>query len=241
MTYRGAVVVLLAAGLSPSSWAGDPWKDKSYADWTMADTTKIMTNSPWVKDVRVAAPWIKGQPTSLFPMLGGCGGRMDPDEIPRMPDPGPNFQSVIVYRVSWIASRTYREAKARRGVLCGDTDQDDVESIIEQGGADDYVLYVESPDMTPFDGRDEPTIQQNTVLIAKKSGLKVPPSSVQLRQLGGSRIFAVIFHFPKTLDDGKPVVAAGETELALSYKFGKIEIKARFQPEKMVRAGAADL
>jgi len=241
MTYRGVVVLLLAAALSPGSRAGDPWKDKAYTDWTMADTTKIMTNPPWVKDVRLAAPWIKGQPTSLFPMLGGCGGRMDPDEVPRTPEAGPNFQSVVVYRVSWIASRTYREAKARRGVLCGDIDPEDVESSLEQGGADDLVLYVESPDMTPFDGRDEPAIQQNTVLIAKKSGLRVAPSSVQLRQVGGSRIFAVIFHFPKATEDGKPVVAAGETELALSYKFGKVELKARFQPEKMMRAGAADL
>jgi hypothetical protein len=95
--------------------------------------------------------------------------------------------------------------------------------------------------MTPFDGSDESTIQKNSLLIGKKSGLKLSPSSVQLRQAGGSRIFGVIFHFPKATDDGKPVVVPGESELALSYKFGKIEIKARFLPDKMVRAGAADL
>jgi len=235
------VVLLLAAGLSPASRAGDPWKDKSCSDWNMADTTKVLAHSPWVKDARVAAPWVKGQPVSLFPMLGGCGGRMDPDERPPALDAGPSFQSMIVYRVSWISGRTYREAKARRQVLCGEMEQEDLESNVEQGVAEDYVLYIESPDMTPFDGSDESTIQKNSLLIGKKSGLKLSPSSVQLRQAGGSRIFGVIFHFPKATDDGKPVVVPGETELALSYKFGKIEIKAKFLPDKMMRAGAADL
>jgi hypothetical protein len=239
--YRGVVVLLLAAVLSPNSTAGDPWKDKAPSDWNLADTTKILTHSPWVKDARISAPWIKGQPVSLFPMLGGCGGRLDPNEVPPNTDSGPSFQSMIVYRVSWISSQTYREAKARRQVLCGEMEPDDVESTVEQGAAEDYVVYIESPDMTPFDGSDEPTIQKNSALIVKKSGLRITPTSVQLRQAGGSRIFGVIFHFPKATDDGKPVAAPGETELAFSYKFGKIEIKARFQPDKMVRAGASDL
>ena len=241
MVYRRLVVLFVAVALSPTSRADDPWKDKSSSEWKMADTTKILARSPWVKDARVSAPWIKGQPVSLFPMVGGCGGRMDPDEVPSVPDSGPSFQSIVVYRVSWVSSRTYREAKARRGVLCGDIDQDDLESFVEQGAAEDYVLYIESPDMTPFEGRDESAVQQNTFLIGKKSGLRLSPASVQLRQAGGSRIFGVILHFPKATDDGKPVVVPGESELALSYKFGKIEIKARFLPEKMMRAGAADL
>jgi hypothetical protein len=233
--------VLLGAALSSGSWAGDPWKDKTAADWNMADTTKILSHSPWVKDARVGAPWIKGQPVSLFPLLGGCGGRMDPNDMPSTPDSGPSFQSMVIYRVSWISSRTYREAKARRQVLCGDLEEDELESDIVQGAAEDYVLHIESPDMTPFDGSDEDAVQKNTLLIGKKSGLKLSPSNVQLRQAGGSRVFGVIFHFPKVTEDGKPVVVPGETELALSYKFGKIEIKAKFLPDKMLRDGASDL
>lgn len=241
MLYKGLALMVLATLCSPASWAGDPWKDKPQTDWTMADTTKILTNSPWVKDARVNAAWIKGQPKSLFPMLGGCGGRLDPDEIPSAPDLGPSFQSVVVYRVSWVSSRTYVQAKIRRQMLCGDRSQEEVEDALEQGGPEDYVLHLESPDMTPFDGRDENAIQQNTLLIGKKSGLRLPPAGVQLLAAGGGRIFGVVFHFPKTTPDGKPVLAPDESELALSYKFGKIEIKVRFQPERMMRSGAADL
>ena len=241
MIRRGLVVMLLAAAFSPMSSAGDPWKDKPSTDWTLADTTKILTNSPWVKDARVNAAWIKGQPMSLFPMLGGCGGKMDPNEARSAPDLGPSFQSIVVYRVSWVTSRTYVEAKVRRQKLCGDMSQEDVDAALEQDGPEDYVLHLESPDMTPFDERDEDAIQQNTLLIGKKSGLRLAPASVQLLQAGGSRIFGVIFHFPKTTPDGKPVLVPGESELALSYKFGKLEIKVRFQPDKMMRSGAADL
>jgi len=242
MIRRAFLVVLLAAVFSPTSSALDPWKDKPSTDWTLADTTRILTNSPWVKDARVNAPWIKGQPMSLFPMLGGCGGKMDPNEARSAPDLGPSFQSLVVYRVGWVSSRTYVEAKVRRQKLCGDMSQEDVDAALEQAGVDDYVLHVESPDMTPFDGLDEEGIQKNTLLIGKKSGLRLAPESVQLLQAGGGgRIFGVIFHFPKATADGKPVVAPGESELALSYKFGKIEIKVRFQPDKMLRSGAADL
>jgi hypothetical protein len=241
MISRGIVVVLLAAALSPAAWAGDPWKDKSYADWDLADTTKILTRSPWVKDAYVTAPWVQGQPMTIYPMLGGCGGRMDPAEVPPSANLGPSFQSMIIYRVTWTSSRTYREAKARRAVLCKEMTQDEADGYLEQSGADDYLVYVEAPDMTPFEGSDEAAIQKNTVLSGKKSGLKLSPSSVDLREVSGGRILGVLYHFPKTTEDGKPAVAAGEKELTLDYKSGKTEVKVKFQPDRMMRGDAQDL
>jgi hypothetical protein len=48
-------------------------------------------------------------------------------------------------------------------------------------------------------------------------------------------------HLPKVKADGEPVAVSGEAELALSYKLGKAEMKVRFQPDRMTRAGAAEL
>ena len=187
------------------------------------------------------APWVKGAPTMLYPMLGGCGGKLDRDQAPATGGFGETFQSLVIYRVSWVSSRAYREAKARRSVLCGEATQDDVESLVEGGATDDYVIHVESPDMTPFEGLDEETLLKNTTLSGKKSGSTIAPSSVVVRQISGSRIFGVYFRFPKTTAEGKPVVAAGESELTLTYESGKTKIKARFSADRMTFGGEPDL
>src|SRR5947207_8711406 len=32
-------------------WAGDPWKEKSYRDWSEKDVYKILNDSPWAKRI----------------------------------------------------------------------------------------------------------------------------------------------------------------------------------------------
>lgn len=40
------------------AWAGDtPWKDKPYDQWDQKDVTKILSDSPWAKTVRVDSTW----------------------------------------------------------------------------------------------------------------------------------------------------------------------------------------
>lgn len=241
MNAKRIPVVLCAAVLASILYAADPWSDKPVSEWNMADTTKLLTNSPWVRDVRLAAPWIEGQPHTLFPMLGGCEGRMDPNEVPSMPSLGPSYQSMVVYRVSWVSSKTYREAQARRAVLCRELEEEDLESTVEQGATEDIVIHIQSPDMTPFEGSDDASVQASTALSGKKSGVKVPPREVQLRRVGGRRVFEALFLFPKSTADGNPIVTSGETELAFTYKSGNTEIKARFPLAKMKRGGEPDL
>lgn len=241
MTVRVALLVTVALLASPHARAADPWTAKPSAEWTLADTTKVLINSPWVKDARVRAPWINGQPGFLFPGLAACGGQIDRDAVPPNTDLGDSFQTIVIYRVSWVSSRAYREARARRSVLCGDAEQDDVESLVEQGAADDFVIHIESPDMTPFQGLGDETIRTSTTLTGKKSGSTTAPTSVLVRKAGSTRVFGVYFHFPKESQDGKPTIVPGETELVLSYKSGKTEIKVRFSPEKMKLGGESDL
>lgn len=239
MIARGIVVVGLAAALAPAAWAGVPWKDTPSSQWTMEDTTQILTESPWVKDAHVPAPWIKGQPQILYPMLGGCEGRLDPNE--REPMEAAPFQTVVVFKVSWVSAKAYREAKARRAVLCKTMDQDDADAFVEQNGSDDYLIFVHSPDMTPFEGSDADTIAKETTLVGKKSGLTVHPSSVEIQDLGGTRVLGVVFHFPRKTADGKPTVLPDEKSLTFDYKAGKSEVRARFRPKDMKLGDATDL
>jgi hypothetical protein len=50
-----AVTFLSVAALA---WAGDtPWKDKPYDQWDQKDVSKIISDSPWAKTLRVDATW----------------------------------------------------------------------------------------------------------------------------------------------------------------------------------------
>lgn len=235
MNRKLSLSAMLVVALSTGLWAADPWNRPS-KDWTLQDTTRMLINSPWVRDARVPAPWIKGDTTIQYPMLMDCNGHIDRDAAPSMGGMS-EFQSIVVFRVSWVSSRAYREAHARRAAICGEVEKDDVDSLVEQGATDEYVIHIESPDMTPFEGVDEATIQQNTTLTGKKSGGVTAPSSVQISKFGASHVMGIFLHFAKTGQDGKPIVAPGETELALSYKRDRTEIKVRFSPEKMKFGG----
>lgn len=57
---RVSFVLLLTSTLV---WAGDFWEDKQFTEWTEKDVEKMMTNSPWAKQVNVALS------------IGGRGGR----------------------------------------------------------------------------------------------------------------------------------------------------------------------
>ena len=240
MNMRILRVAALVAAVSSSAWPADPWTKPS-SEWTLADTTKVLFNSPWVRDARVPAPWLKGEPTIVYPVLTDCSGRVDRDSTPSMGGMSDTFQSIVVYRVSWVSSRAYREARARRSVICGEAEQDDIDALIDQGAAEDYVIKIESPDMKPFEGVDEATIKQNTTLTGKKSGLVTPPIGVQPLKMGSTRVVALFLRFPKSNQEGKPIVIPGETELALSYKWEKTEVKVRFLPEKMKLGGDSGL
>src|SRR5262245_17120035 len=62
-TYLLCLTGLLIAGVG---LAEDFWTKKEYMQWTDEEVRKIMTNSPWAKDVTVSAP---------VAALGGRGQR----------------------------------------------------------------------------------------------------------------------------------------------------------------------
>ena len=60
---------LWALGMACALWAADPWKNTDYTQWSSEDAKKLLTKSPWAKDVTVSM----GQ--SASPGGGGGGSR----------------------------------------------------------------------------------------------------------------------------------------------------------------------
>ncbi len=47
---RSVIISLLGATLL---WAGDPWKEKPYTEWTKKDVNKVLLKSPWVRKILI--------------------------------------------------------------------------------------------------------------------------------------------------------------------------------------------
>jgi hypothetical protein len=227
----------------PLVFAGDPWKDKSYTEWTMEDVQKILGDSPWVKEIPVDAPWIKGQPQLLRVMQAGCGGRPDLSKPMRTPphwSMGIRSQSVVSFQVTWESAKTVRAAKLRRAVLCGRTDNDRIEHLAEQE-QENFLVTVFSPDMSPFDGMSKEQLIANTYLMPKKNKQQLAPTNVTISQgFDRKTVHRLTFQFPKKTDSGEPTIAPDEKEIELICSAGKIVLKARFQPPKMTTKNGID-
>jgi len=49
VSLSAMLLVLLGSGVL---WAGDPWKEKPYTEWTKKEVGKVLVKSPWAKQVK---------------------------------------------------------------------------------------------------------------------------------------------------------------------------------------------
>jgi hypothetical protein len=192
--------------------------------------------------VEVTAPWIKGQSHYLTPMPSDCNGRpdMNHNKIPASWAMG-STESVVIYQVTWQSSRTVRAAKLREAVLCGRTDPDRGDDLLEQT-PEQYVIVVSSPDMTPFDGMSEDALAKNTSLTFKKNQKKINPESVLIQHFGqGSTVYSITFKFARKTDTGESLMMPDEKEIEFVTQSGKFAIRTKFQPPKMPGKNGPDL
>jgi len=176
-------VLLLAANLS----AGDPWRDKPYKQWDEKDVRKVLTDSPWAKEVHVSAglqalagggrtPSAPGAaPGGVYgeAPAGGERGAMQPGA-----GLGERQQEAGVPQVSflvrWASARSVRQALARAAMLRGTLQEVDAEKFLAQE-PQEYTVVALGPDMTPFNHTDERILKEKTFLHLKKSKQKVSP------------------------------------------------------------------
>jgi hypothetical protein len=236
-------VLLIAVSL----WAGDPWKEKSYKDWDEKDIHRILTDSPWSKRVaaeekehaNLEAP--QGAPT-----VSGAPGAEEEDEDEekgRDRDEKDERREKLesVFMVRWVSSRTLRQAAARGRVLQGQTAATDIERVVAPAPPD-YELALVGSNMVAFQDAKEATLQRNTHLLTKMNKRDIACTAVELvHSANGSRINAVVFHFPRVTASGTPTISGDERELKFVTRNGANEIKARFDPRQMVDARGSDL
>lgn len=219
---RGLVTVVLSAALL---WAGDPWKDKPYKEWTRGEAEKVLQESPWAHTVRAF-----GRPQSLRP-------------VPDLPE----AKSLTVL---WWSSVTVRQAIVRQQELRGARDQQQAGRFLSRQ-PEDYVIAVYRPDvirlytqgslrqLAMLEEFTEEELNKSAYLKMKTGKKQVSPVRVRyIRE--GPNLMQVEVYFPRQLE-GAPVIGVDETEVEFGYQSSIGRISSSFNLRKMVRDGKPDL
>jgi hypothetical protein len=223
------VAVLLCAVLVRASDV--PWKGKPYSQWDENDIERIFTDSPWTRTVAVNRTW------SVFSTKDNLqndqlrhADRGLPQETERS---ARNSSSQdVAFHVDWGSARPMRAAAARRGILRGTQKGLNLEKYATEP-QDEYQIIVQAEDMQPFALHDESFFQASAFLWTKKNRQKFRASQVRYER-DGMRIVSAIFIFLKKTPSGDPVISSDEKSVTFTCKIEESQLKATFEPQKMV-------
>jgi hypothetical protein len=243
----GGVALLALAALV---WAGnDPWKGKSFDQWTEKDVQAILETSPWAKNhLTPQGAW---HPDGMAQMTGPSGmagsssdntkgsagaqsGQMGGAEKAAAGGPP-------VYSVWWWSSRTMRSAWLRSLVLKGSLTQDAANQQLAQE-PDEYQVLVRSNDMSVFQKRGEKAFESVAYLQMKKNKEKIYPSHVVFnRGSDGESVLGATFFFPKKAANGEATISPDEKEIDFYLQIADAKVYTNFEPRKMTDSKGEDL
>lgn len=241
---RGWLRPLLAVLLAPlAALGGEVWLDKPYTNWSEKEVRKILTSSPWAKELQIA--WYpqhgSGTETAVRIPLGKMPGG-DPTRDPMNTDTEAVWRPKSVYTVRWTSARTIRRALFRQSVLRSGSsrpaDAAQLDSVWEE-----YEITISSfSSMTDWPEAGASEWQARAYLRAKTSGRQVVPRRVEVRrgiQAGDGP--TVVFRFPRTLRNGDPLLGRGEPAVEFFTQVGPRVFLVTFNPPLMVAKDGLDL
>ena len=237
-TLVGIVGTWLVA--SAALTAADFWQEKDFTAWTAQQAEKMLTDSPWVKNVTVvigslregALDGFQGGDTSL----GGGGGRN--------PEGGTQVQGVrrVTVTVAWISGLPVRQAMVRlQSGQAGQIAPDQQRQLSQ-----DEPLYTLAVVGLPVRGRALPlgTIDEIKARTSLKPARRdrILPETVRVLSApawllaqsfkDGDQLVRVEFLFPKT-----SAIALDDKEVEFSTKLGDVEFTKKFKLADMMVRG----
>jgi hypothetical protein len=227
---KSILVLALTVWLCASSWARDPWKDKSYKNWDANDLRKILYDSPWSKRITrtsLEAPDAPAEDVSGVDMMGSHS---------KEAEAGGDVQQMI-FVVRWVSSRTLREAWARSLVLQKQISPESIDQHLPPLPGE-FLLAVIGPDLTAFERANEAALKSKSYLSVSKQ--RINPARVEVARAQDGRISGVVFHFPKTGAAGRPLISGNEKDVRFVERGAATGFEATFAPRQMVDSQGPD-
>jgi len=211
-------------------YAGKPWKDKSFTEWTAKEVQQVLFDSPWIKKDSVGI-WA-GRRTSQVPSSmggrrsgGGRGGGSGGSSS------GAGDEQVIrqLYwlQLTWV-SEPIRQAYARASELAGQSPSPlqrnpEILQFFVQGEGLSRLVYA----------GDESVLKLSYLKPRKRD--PVSPIQVVFREPFEPEPL-ILVAFPAEID-GKPTVTLEDKDVEVVIQLGQGKLKAKFKLKDMVIDG----
>jgi len=234
--------------LAISLWAADFWQSKPYTEWSDKEVQKLLSNSPWSKEVVVSLGGGSGGGSGKGsrkggggggggdagfdgPAMGsgggGAGGRGVQEVGGGAPSGGTPTMNLVV---SWRTALPLRQAIAKQKHPDDAATSREAKKLIEEPQKW-YIIVVSG--LPARMGRGGPELKE---MLMKNTSLSIKgkePIVPEDLQSGGT---SAIFLFPKTV-----TIDMDDKEVEFSTKLGQNVVKAKFKLKDMTFNGKLDL
>ncbi len=246
---RTTLLVLLAASLL---WAGEPWKEKPYTEWTGDDVKKILEDSPWaqkVKSYKMGTRVVVTQRPSYAitgrhrrPTRNTTTAKFGVKTVFVTPKPTEETIPAVLesheFELLWLSALTVRQGFVRRRVLEGTLTEEEGERLLASG-PDHYVIALAG--LGVYSLSTVPEKEFRSASLKTRKGKKVIPLDRYFRGVDESgALTQVLFYFPREWN-GAATLEPGETRVTFLLETQAGRIEAKFKLKQMVRGGAPDI
>jgi hypothetical protein len=235
-----------------SALPNDAWKDKDPEAWDQKDVQKILTDSPWSKQLQFgtaadgslssSAPTIGSSAVSETSGASSNGSRIGAGPGPR--DNGPSgapsgLGPLAKFTVNWRSSLTVRRAALRERELSHMSADQASKNLAKQYDA--YEIAISGADLRAFVKEGAESFKARSYLTVRSTKQKISPSNVIIETRQDGSPVAIVFQFPKKTPAGEPAIVSSEKSAEFAAKVGSMPVKVTFDLSKMSTKEGPDL
>lgn len=208
----------LIAGAALS--AADFWEEQPFMAWSDKDVQKMLSDSPWAQQVRIAI------------------GSLSEDALPTAAQPsgppeecgGAQFGGIQRHRLSvvWTSALPVKQALVRQAVGLGAPVPADSQQVLDQPEPLYAVTIFGIPPSLAVLGSMRDALMAETTL-RRKDQEPIVPEDVRMFQNADDGLIRIIFLFPKT-----DLITLDDKDVELVTRLVESEVKKKFKLEDMV-------
>jgi hypothetical protein len=255
-SWAASAAILAMAAVAWSS-DGEPWNQKPYTEWTLADVLRITQNSPWAHSLSndgalapqqpVQAPlfddsrqgsWVPGPAGQLIYSPAPAPGQSLDASVSPLIAANPRLRDAVVL---WSSSETIREAFVRMSALARQSGEPQ-SNLLAPRDAGFYRITVMAshiPSMlASYQGPLENALKKSVYLKLNDSREKMHPVKIEAALKTPQPM--INFYFARD-SQGAAIIDPLSKSVKFDWASKNGEISASFELRKMLRNGVPDL